>query len=195
MGLLRFVGWGMCVVYSTVPLFWIVIHPNIAHWRARKQQGRAAYKALLPLWIGMWLVMGAITWPWRSALVWQNSLAWIPGALLLCAGVFLYARARHGFSPLQLSGQHEIESDQHRQELVVSGIRRRVRHPIYLGHLCEMLGWSIGTGMAVLFGLTAFALITGAIMIRMEDAELRQRFGEQFDAYRQSVPAIVPRFW
>ena len=49
--------------------------------------------------------------------------------------------------------------------------------------------------MAVLFGLTAFALITGAIMIRMEDAELRQRFGEQFDAYRQSVPAIVPRLW
>ena len=40
--------------------------------------------------------------------------------------------------------------------------------------------------MAVLFGLTALALITGAIMIRMEDAELRQRFGEQFDAYRQS---------
>jgi len=48
MGLLRFVGWGLCVGYSTVPMFWIVIHPNVEHWRARKQQGRAAYKALLP---------------------------------------------------------------------------------------------------------------------------------------------------
>ena len=87
------------------------------------------------------------------------------------------------------------KADQHQQQLVVGGIRRRVRHPIYLGHLCEMLGWSIGTGMAVLFALTAFALVTGAIMIRMEDAELRQRFGDQFETYRRTVPAIVPRLW
>ncbi len=195
MGFVRFVGWLLCVVYSTVPLFWIVIHPNIDSWRRRKQYGKPTYKALLPLWAGMWVVMGAVSRPWRNVLLWHSPLAWIPGALLLSTGVFLYARARRGFSPLQLSGQHEIESDQHRQELVVSGIRRRVRHPIYLGHLCEMLGWSIGTGMAVLFGLTALALGTGAIMIRMEDAELRQRFGDQFDAYQQRVPAIVPRFW
>jgi protein-S-isoprenylcysteine O-methyltransferase Ste14 len=195
MGFLRFVGWTLCVVYSTVPLFWIVIHPNIESWRCRKQQGRPAYKALIPLWMGMWIMMGAVSWPWHGVLLWRSSLAWLAGALLLSTGLFLYARARHGFSPLQLSGQHEIESDQHRQELVIAGIRRKVRHPIYLGHLCEMLGWSIGTGMAALFGLTAFAIVTGAIMIRMEDAELRQRFGEQFETYRREVPAIVPRLW
>ena len=195
MGLLRFGGWGLCVVYSTVPLFWIVIHPNIDFWRKRKQQGRPAYKALLPLWIGMWVVMGAITWPWRSILLYQTRMAWIPGALLLCLGVFLYSRGRQGFSPLQFTGQHEIGNREHQQELVVSGIRRRVRHPIYLGHLCEMLGWSIGTGMAVLFGMTVFALVTGAIMIRMEDRELEQRFGAEFETYRRRVPAVVPRFW
>jgi protein-S-isoprenylcysteine O-methyltransferase Ste14 len=32
-------------------------------------------------------------------------------------------------------------------------------------------------------------------MIRMEDAELRQRFGDQFETYRRQVPAIVPRLW
>jgi protein-S-isoprenylcysteine O-methyltransferase Ste14 len=195
MGLLRFVGWTLCVVYSTVPLFWIVIHPNIDFWRRRKQQGRPAYKALLPLWVGMWVAMGTITRPWRAVGFYQSRLAWFPGALLLCAGVFLYSKARQGFSPLQLSGQHEIGNREHPQELVVSGIRRTIRHPIYLGHLCEMLGWSVGTGMAVLFGLTLFALITGAIMIRMEDRELEQRFEEKFEAYRREVPAIVPRLW
>jgi len=194
-GILRLVAWALCVVYSTVPLFWIAIHPRIDFWRRRKQHGQPAYKALLPLWIGMWLVMGAITWPWRTAVLYHSRLSWIPGLLFLSAGVFLYVRARRGFSSLQLSGQHEIETDQHQQQLVVTGIRRRVRHPIYLGHLCEMLGWSIGTGMAVLFGLTTFALITGAVMIRMEDAELEQRFGEQFRSYRETTPAIVPRLW
>ncbi len=195
MGFLRLVGWALCVVYSTVPLFWIVIHPNIDFWRRRKQQGRPAYKALVPLWMGMWVAMGAITWRSRSVVFYESRIAWIPGALLLCSGVVLYAKAREGFSPLQLSGHHEIESGEHRQELVVNGIRRRIRHPIYLGHLCEMLAWSVGTGMAVLFGLTAFAVITGAIMIRMEDAELEERFGEKFEAYRRTVPAIVPRLW
>jgi protein-S-isoprenylcysteine O-methyltransferase Ste14 len=194
-GILRLIAWALCVVYSTVPLFWIAIHPRIDFWRRRKQQGKPAYKALLPLWIGMWLVMGAITWPWRPLVLYENRLSWIPGILLLFAGFFLYARAGRGFSPLQLSGQHEIEAEQHEQQLVVGGIRRRVRHPIYLGHLCEMLGWSIGTGMAALFGLTAFAIITGAIMIRMEDAELERRFGEQFRSYRKATPAIVPRLW
>ena len=195
MGILRLLAWALCVVYSTVPLFWIVIHPNIDSWRRRKRHGKPTYKALLPLWVGMWLVIGALSWPWRNVLLWNNPLAWIPGLLLLSTGVFLYARARLGFSPLQLSGQHEIEADRHSQELVIGGIRRRVRHPIYLGHLCEMLGWSIGTGMAALFALTAFALVTGAIMIRMEDAELEQRFGEQFENYRREVPAILPRLW
>lgn len=195
MGWLETVGWVLCVVYSTVPLFWIVIHPNIDYWRNRKQRGRPAYKALVPLWVGMWLVMGASTWPWRNAFFYRSSLAWIPGVLLLGTGVFLYATSRRGFSPLQLSGQHEIETEQHRQKLVVAGIRERVRHPIYLGHLCEMLGWSVGTGMVVLFALVAFALVTGAVMIRMEDAELEQRFGDEFQRYRQQVPAIVPKLW
>jgi protein-S-isoprenylcysteine O-methyltransferase Ste14 len=78
------------------------------------------------------------------------------------------------------------------QRLVTSGIRARVRHPVYLGHLCELLAWSAGSGLVVCYGLTGFAIVTGAIMIRMEDAELEKRFGEEYRAYRQSVPAIVP---
>ena len=68
------------MVYSTVPLFWIVIHPNIDAWRRRKQHGKPTYKALLPLWVGMWIAMGAISWPWRNVLLWHSPIAWIPGA-------------------------------------------------------------------------------------------------------------------
>jgi protein-S-isoprenylcysteine O-methyltransferase Ste14 len=56
-----------------------------------------------------------------------------------------------------------------------------------------MLAWSTGTGLMVCFGLTAFAMIAGSIMIRAEDAELQQRFGDSFRAYREAVPAVVPR--
>ena len=79
------------------------------------------------------------------------------------------------------------------QRLVISGIRERVRHPIYVAHLCEMLAWSAGTGLAVCYGLTVFAMISGAIMIRLEDRELEQRFGDEYRAYRERVPAVLPR--
>ena len=57
-----------------------------------------------------------------------------------------------------------------------------------------MLAWSVGTGLAVCWMLTVFAIITGAVMIRMEDAELEKRFGHEFLTYRQSVHAVLPRF-
>jgi len=56
-----------------------------------------------------------------------------------------------------------------------------------------MLAWSVGTGLAVCWGLAAFAMATGAVMIQMEDAELEKRFGEVFRSYRSSVPAVLPR--
>ena len=55
-----------------------------------------------------------------------------------------------------------------------------------------MLAWSLGTGLAVCYGLTAFALVTGAIMIRLEERELEQRFGEAYREYQRRVPAVVP---
>ena len=79
------------------------------------------------------------------------------------------------------------------QRLVTDGIRRRVRHPVYLAHLCEMLAWSVGTGLAVCWALTAFAVTTGFVMIQMEDTELEQRFGDAYRVYRDSVPAVIPR--
>jgi methanethiol S-methyltransferase len=83
--------------------------------------------------------------------------------------------------------------NQREQRLVTTGIRSRVRHPVYLGHLCEMAAWSVGTGLVVCWSLTAFAVITGAMMIRMEEAELEKRFGEAFAEYRRSVGAVLPK--
>jgi protein-S-isoprenylcysteine O-methyltransferase Ste14 len=76
---------------------------------------------------------------------------------------------------------------------VTDGIRSHVRHPLYLAHLCEMLAWSVGTGLAVCWVLTAFAAVTAAVMIPLEEAELEKRFGDAYTAYRRRVPALLPR--
>ena len=188
--LLQTAGWLACVVYATIPSFWLMIHPRADYWRSRP---RSPYPLLVPLWMGMWLVAGAITLPWRHIRIYSTPWSWVPAAALFALGFSIYRRAAKGFSTKQLGGIPELLPNHKEQRLVTSGIRARVRHPVYLGHLCEMVAWSLGTGLAVCYGLTAFAMLTGAAMIRMEDAELERRFGSEYWAYRERVPAVLPR--
>jgi protein-S-isoprenylcysteine O-methyltransferase Ste14 len=187
---LQLIGWPACVVYSTIPAFWFMIHPFAERWRARH---RSPFMVLLPAWMAMWVVVALITRPWRDILLYQAHWAWSAAALLFVCGLYIYSQSGKNFSAKQLGGLPEVHGGNREQRLVTDGIRSRVRHPVYLAHLCEMLAWSVGTGLAVCWGLTAFAVVTGAFMIRMEDAELENRFGDSYRAYRRSVPAVVPR--
>lgn len=184
------VGWLACVVYATIPLFWLMVHPRAHRWREKQ---RSPFRFLVPAWITMWVGIGALTGPWRHATLYSTPWAWLPAASLFAAGISLYLRSGAHFSWAQLGGLPEVRSNHGDDRLVTTGIRARVRHPVYLGHLCEMLAWSVGTGLVVCGLLTAFAIGTGAVMIRMEDAELEKRFGEEYRRYQCAVPTLIPR--
>ena len=183
-------GWLACVVYSTIPAFWLVIHTRIDSWRSRR---RLPYEWIVPGWVASWVVLALITMRWRAVELYQNRWMWLPGIALLVVGFWLYRESGANFSKQQLYGLAELKAVGVEQRLATTGIRARVRHPVYLAHLCEMLAWSIGTGLAVCYALTAFAIMTGAVMIRQEDGELERRFGEEYRRYRDHVPAVIPR--
>jgi protein-S-isoprenylcysteine O-methyltransferase Ste14 len=187
---LDLVAWIACVVYSTIPSFWLMVHPRAEYWRSRN---RSPYLLLLPTWVLMWIVAAAITVLWRHARLYSSSWLWFPAICLFAIGFWLYSQSGKHFNAQQLGGVPELVPGHHQQLLVTAGIRSRVRHPVYLAHLCEMLAWSIGTGLVVCFGLTAFAVVTGSVMIRMEDAELEKRFGTAYARYRKDVPALLPK--
>ena len=60
---LRTIGWVACVIYATIPSFWLLIHPRVNYWRSRP---RSPYRILLPAWIAMWLVVAVVTAYWRD---------------------------------------------------------------------------------------------------------------------------------
>ena len=173
-----------------VPPFWLLIHSRAEHWRARRS---SPLLVLLPVSLGMWGVVALATFPWRRLALYQNVWMWVLALGLFGLGIWLYVHSGANFSVAQLRGLPEMRAGSAEQQLVTGGIRAHVRHPIYLAHLCEMLAWSVGTGLAVCYGLTLFAVITGAVMIRAEDAELERRFGEEYRRYRAAVPALFPR--
>jgi protein-S-isoprenylcysteine O-methyltransferase Ste14 len=187
---LRMIGWIACVIYATIPSFWLLIHSQVDYWRSHS---RSPYRMLVPAWIGMWITLGAITSPWRHLSLYQTAWTWVPASAIFSVGLWIYQSSGQHFSSAQLGGVPEVVPGHPEQRLVTSGIRARIRHPVYLAHLCEMLGWSLGSGLVVCYALTAFAVVSGFIMIQQEDAELEERFGEEYRAYRRKVPVVFPK--
>jgi protein-S-isoprenylcysteine O-methyltransferase Ste14 len=187
---LRYAGWIAAIIYATIPLYWIVVHPRASGWGKRHS---APLKRLGLVWVAMWVAAFAVTFRGRDLLMYDTAWSWLAALPFFALGMFVYSRAKRGFTPDQLLGRAELQPEKHEQRLVTGGIRERVRHPIYLGHLLELIGWTVGTGMVVVLSLLMFAVFTGVVMIKMEDEELEQRFGEQYRQYRERVPAIVPR--
>jgi protein-S-isoprenylcysteine O-methyltransferase Ste14 len=78
-------------------------------------------------------------------------------------------------------------------QLITEGPYKIVRNPIYTG----MLGMLLATGLAVshwiglVAGLVVFAIGT-FVRVRSEEKLLRETFGNQWEAYAQTAPAVVP---
>jgi len=81
------------------------------------------------------------------------------------------------------------------ERLAVSGPYAYTRNPLYLGSFLMGAGFSIAGGVWWL--ALAFAGLFLAIYVpvmRVEEEDLRQIFGADFDEYREAVPLVVPRF-
>ncbi|HTK95296.1 MAG TPA: isoprenylcysteine carboxylmethyltransferase family protein [Terriglobales bacterium] len=182
--------WVASIVDATIPSFWLLVHPFHRWWRARSS---TALKLLATLWILLWAVAAALTWPLLFRTLYQGWWSWVAGSLFWAAGLWVYASAMQSFSLEQLFGVPELRPQRGEQRLVASGIRGRLRHPIYTGHLLLLAGNCAASGLIANYLLFAWFLLTLPLMLRFEERELEQRFGEAYREYKRRVPAIIPR--
>ena len=72
--------------------------------------------------------------------------------------------------------------------LVVAGIYRFSRNPMYLGLLCLLLVWALYLSNLLGFaGLPLFVLGMNRLQIRHEEAAMEALFGDEYRAYKQKV--------
>ncbi|MDR1509575.1 MAG: isoprenylcysteine carboxylmethyltransferase family protein [Synergistaceae bacterium] len=78
-------------------------------------------------------------------------------------------------------------------QLVTWGPYAWVRNPLYAGNGLMGLGWALMTGwpMVAAFAAVYFALYSITI-IPYEEQFLSKRFGEEYEIYRRSTPALIP---
>lgn len=82
------------------------------------------------------------------------------------------------------------------RELVVSGLYKYVRNPMYVGVLLVIIGHFLWFGFWNLLIYAALVFLAfSSFVIFYEEPNLKQRFGAAYESYRQRVPRWFPRFW
>lgn len=125
-----------------------------------------------------------------GAIVWSAPYAWIGttgGGALFFAGVFLAAagsiRLGRNLTPLPVPKKHAT--------LVVTGVYRLVRHPIYSGIVLMAFGWGmwLDSWLTVAYALLLFLFFD--IKSRHEERLLAEKFPE-YAVYRKNVKKLIP---
>jgi len=111
--------------------------------------------------------------------------------LLLATGGAIYSRCIWDFASFGRGTPAPIDAP---KRLVVRGLYRYTRNPMYASVLTVILGW------AVLFrdaGLLLHALVFGVcfhlVVVLYEEPRLLREFGREYDLYRSRVPRWLPR--
>jgi protein-S-isoprenylcysteine O-methyltransferase Ste14 len=133
---------------------------------------------------------GIVSYPSFDALPPSSPIGWLSmgaGAVLFVAGLWLAYRGIGELGP-NLSA---LPAPMDGGDLVVSGIYRRVRHPIYAGVIAVALGWAF---FVVSLAALAVALVLAGwldLKSRREEAWLLARY-PGYAVYRRGAARFVP---
>ena len=155
---------------------------------------RAAAGSFLFLLVAPGVVAGVVPWLLTG---WEVERSWWPpiqvaGVVLIVAGG---AVLLHAFGWFVLEGIGTPAPVAPTRKLVVGGLYRYVRNPMYLAVGATIVGQALLLGQPVLFAYAALFFAVAASFVHWyEEPTLRRQFGDEYDAYRREVPGWWPRF-
>ncbi len=180
----------VCMVPALL-LYWSLIHGFIRFWRKLGPR-----RTLMIVWIGMALVACGI-FQFRGHLIACDfGTSWpLVAAGFVCLVVAGRVRMllRRQITNRFLLGIPELEPDGSGQALVREGLYARVRHPRYLQMILALLGWSLIANYLAAYLAWLLWIVAVNIIVRLEERELRGRFGADYEQYIREVPRFIPR--
>jgi protein-S-isoprenylcysteine O-methyltransferase Ste14 len=156
--------------------------------KATAAAGTAVFLAITP-----GVVAGLAPWwltGWRTGSPYPAPLR-VAGVVLLAAGAALLI---HAFARFVIEGAGTPAPVAPTQRLVIGGLYRYVRNPMYLAVLAVIAGQGLVLSRPVLLiYAAAVGAAVGAFARWYEEPTLTRRYGAQYEAYRREVPGWWPR--
>jgi protein-S-isoprenylcysteine O-methyltransferase Ste14 len=139
------------------------------------------------------VVAGLVPW-WLTG--WHAGSSWpvlvrVAGGVMIAAGAAVLVAA---FAQFAVGGRGTPAPVAPTEQLVVRGLYRFVRNPMYLAVLAVITGQGLLLGRPVLLAYGAAAAAAFVAFVRgYEQPVLARRYGAQYEAYRRAVPGWWPR--
>jgi protein-S-isoprenylcysteine O-methyltransferase Ste14 len=142
------------------------------------------------------VVVGLIPWSLTGGWQVREPLPyWAPvrviGVVLLLAGLIVIIQAFVRFVVEGFGTPAPVAAP---ERLVVGGVYRYVRNPMYVAALVSIVGQALLLGRLGLLLYAGAVWLIAAVFVRFyEEPTLARRFGADYEAYRRAVPAWWPR--
>ncbi len=184
---------GVLLLMSLPPgiLLWYAIHPFVRVWR---RIGAGWTYAILSPFVVAWMVFAFIV---RDALLVRDLgthfLLLIP--ILLCAvlgSVIAWKRRRH-LTYRIVTGLPELSPQKHTSKLLTEGLYATIRHPRYVEVILFTAAYAFFANHVGSYIAGALSVPALYVVVLMEEKELRDRFGTEYEDYCRRVPRFFPR--
>jgi protein-S-isoprenylcysteine O-methyltransferase Ste14 len=189
-----FAYWLALLTVVMVPPFmviWFAVHPFTGFWQ-RMGPARTYASLTLPVFLLMWLLY-TLRGPLMRVHYGVNWLLVIPALQIFAVSMLIgFLRMRH-LKPSIMLGLPQIRGERETGKLLTEGIYSLIRHPRYVEVWLALLAIALFTNYLAVYILAAafIPLIYGVVVL--EERELRQRYGDEYERYCAEVPRFFPK--
>ena len=133
----------------------------------------------------------SILTPWLDRFRYQLPLSISLGCIILLISALVIVWKAHQDLGESYSQDLEIKQD---HQLIVTGIYRIIRHPIYAGGFLMAIS-QVGLLLNWLAGLSGILTLTVFYLLRFKKEEqmLLDQFGSDYLTYQKQTPRLIPR--
>lgn len=184
-----------CLVVIGLPpglAWWFVIHPFINVWR------RVGVR--ITITVGMILLvlsMVPLYWARDTLLMADLGTSWLMvgvAAVCLVASVTIALKRKKHLTMGILAGVPELEEGGKGGSLLTEGPYALSRNPRYVEVIIGVFAYAAFSNYVGAYLVAALTVPMVHLIVILEEAELRDRFGDEYAAYCARVPRYLPKW-
>ena len=182
----------MLVTLPPTLLPWFLIHPYISFWR---RLGPALTHTLVLTvmslgGVGLFLARRKLL----AGDLGTNYPLIALGVLLQAVSIWMWVVLHRHLSFKTLVGLPELAPQKYPTALITAGIYSRMRHPRYVQIILYFWGYGLIANYPAAYAVAALWVPGVYLIARLEEKELRERYGAAYEEYCRRVPRFLPRF-
>jgi protein-S-isoprenylcysteine O-methyltransferase Ste14 len=172
-------------------LLWFAIHPFTRFWRR----------------LGLWWTYSILSIPTFLLMAWviverdrimavdYGTSYWtiaLAGVAVAVGGAIAFKRKKYLTFAI-LSGAPQLSQKRYPGVLLKEGIYGTIRHPRYVEVTLFVLAYALFGNYLAGYVISLGTVVSLYLVVLMEERELLERFGQEYEEYSKRVPRFIPR--